>query len=104
MPPLAAAVSNAGGLGILTAREFHQVTAIESKGSLDESLVTQPSPDDLRKAIRETRKLIQGNKPFGVNITILPAIVPPDYAGYARAAIEEGKAAHDTCPTTIPGR
>jgi len=49
-----------------------------------------PTPDDLRKAIRETRRLIKGDKPFGVNITILPAIVPPDYAGYARAAIEEG--------------
>lgn len=30
------------------------------------------------------------DKPFGVNITFLPAIVPPDYAGYARAAVEEG--------------
>lgn len=53
--------------------------------------VTQPTPDDLRKAIRETRQLIKDDKPFGVNITILPAIVPPDYAGYARAAIEEGE-------------
>lgn len=53
--------------------------------------VTQPTPDDLRKAIRETRELIKGNKPFGVNITILPAIVPPDYGAYARAAIEEGR-------------
>jgi hypothetical protein len=53
--------------------------------------VTQPTPDDLRKAIRETRRLIKADKPFGVNITILPAIVPPDYAGYARAAIEEGE-------------
>lgn len=51
--------------------------------------VTQPTPDDLRKAIRETRKLT--NKPFGVNITMLPAIVPPDYEGFARAAIEEGE-------------
>jgi len=50
--------------------------------------VTQPTPDDLRKAIRETRKLT--DKPFGVNITILPTIVPPDHAAYARAAVEEG--------------
>ncbi|KAF8322704.1 inosine monophosphate dehydrogenase [Clavulina sp. PMI_390] len=71
LPPLVAAVSNAGGLGVITA-------------------LTQPSPDDLRKAIRETRTLIKDNKPFGVNITILPSITPPDYAGYARAAIEEG--------------
>ncbi|KIJ24428.1 hypothetical protein M422DRAFT_168502 [Sphaerobolus stellatus SS14] len=69
LPVMASAVSNAGGLGILTA-------------------LTQPSPDALRTAIRETRK--STNKPFGVNITILPAIVPPDYAGYARAAVEEG--------------
>lgn len=50
--------------------------------------LTQPSPDALRTAIRETRGLT--SKPFGVNITILPTIVPPDYAGFARAAVEEG--------------
>ncbi|KAF6757345.1 2-nitropropane dioxygenase [Ephemerocybe angulata] len=69
VPALAAAVSEAGGLGILTA-------------------LTQPSPDALRVAIRETRKLT--SKPFGVNITLLPSINPPDYPGYARAAVEEG--------------
>ncbi|KAF4577157.1 Aldolase-type TIM barrel [Pleurotus pulmonarius] len=69
VPQLAAAVSNAGGLGILTA-------------------LTQPSPEALRNAIRDTRKLT--SKPFGVNITLLPSITPPDYAGYARAAVEEG--------------
>ncbi|KAG6811635.1 hypothetical protein H0H92_006505 [Tricholoma furcatifolium] len=69
VPQLAAAVSEAGGLGILTA-------------------LTQPSPDALRAAIRETRKLT--SKPFGVNITLLPSINPPDYEGYARAAVEEG--------------
>jgi NAD(P)H-dependent flavin oxidoreductase YrpB (nitropropane dioxygenase family) len=68
-PSMAAAVSNAGGLGILTA-------------------LSQPSPDALREAIRETHKLT--SKPFGVNITILPSINPPDYPGYARAAVEEG--------------
>lgn len=50
--------------------------------------LTQPSPNALREAIRETRKLT--NMKFGVNITILPTINPPDYAGYARAAVEEG--------------
>ncbi|CCA71651.1 probable 2-Nitropropane dioxygenase [Serendipita indica DSM 11827] len=69
VPALAAAVSQAGGLGILTA-------------------LTQPSPEALRAAIKETRRLTQ--KPFGVNITLLPTINPPDYAGYARAAVEEG--------------
>ncbi|KZV67079.1 putative 2-Nitropropane dioxygenase [Peniophora sp. CONT] len=69
LPPLAAAVSEAGGLGILTA-------------------LTQPSPAALRTAIRETRAKTQ--KPFGVNITLLPTINPPDYEGYARAAVEEG--------------
>ncbi|KAI9462263.1 hypothetical protein HD554DRAFT_2176017 [Boletus coccyginus] len=68
-PPLVSAISNAGGLGILTA-------------------LTQPSPDALRTAIRETRSAT--NKPFGVNLTLLPTINPPDYEGYARAAVEEG--------------
>lgn len=50
--------------------------------------LTQPSPDALRTAIRETRAAT--NKPFGVNLTLLPTINPPDYEGYARAAVEEG--------------
>ena len=50
--------------------------------------LSQPSPDALRTAIRETRRLT--SKPFGVNITLLPTINPPDYQGYARAAVEEG--------------
>jgi NADH:quinone reductase (non-electrogenic) len=50
--------------------------------------LTQPNPAALRDAIRETRKLT--SKPFGVNITLLPSINPPDYEGYARAAVEEG--------------
>ncbi|KAF7346264.1 Inosine monophosphate dehydrogenase [Mycena sanguinolenta] len=69
VPKLVAAVSNAGGLGVITA-------------------LTQPNPAALRNAIRETRSLT--SKPFGVNITLLPSINPPDYAGYARAAVEEG--------------
>lgn len=66
---MAAAVSNAGGLGLLTA-------------------LTQPTPEDLRKEIRRTRTLT--SKPFGVNVTLLPALVPPDYGAYVRVIIEEG--------------
>jgi NAD(P)H-dependent flavin oxidoreductase YrpB (nitropropane dioxygenase family) len=66
---LAAAVSNAGGLGILTA-------------------LTQPTPEDLRKEIRKTKTLTK--YPFGVNITLLPAMVPPDYGAYAQVVIDEG--------------
>lgn len=50
--------------------------------------LTQPSPDALRVAIRETK--VATDKPFGVNITILPSINPPDYEGYARVSVEEG--------------
>ena len=50
--------------------------------------LTQPNPEALRIAIRETRKLT--DHPFGVNITLLPSINPPDYEGYARAAVDEG--------------
>ncbi|THH32613.1 hypothetical protein EUX98_g1555 [Antrodiella citrinella] len=75
LPPLAAAVSNAGGLGILTA-------------------LSQPSPEALRTAIRETRKLTSNN--FGVNLTLLPTLVPPDYEGYARVAVEEGVRVFET--------
>lgn len=66
---LAAAVSNAGGLGILTA-------------------LTQPSPDALRAEIERCRKMT--DKPFGVNLTILPSVNPPPYAEYRKAIIESG--------------
>lgn len=66
---LASAVSNAGGLGILTA-------------------LTQPTPDDLRKEIARCRTMT--DKPFGVNLTILPTITPPPYAEYVRAIIDSG--------------
>jgi len=66
---LAAAVSNAGGLGMITA-------------------LTQPSPEKLREEIRKCKKLT--NKPFGVNLTLLPALAPPDYDSYARVIVEEG--------------
>lgn len=64
---LAAAVSNAGGLGIITA-------------------LTQPTPDDLRKEIERCRTMT--DKPFGVNITILPSVNPPPYAEYRKAIID----------------
>jgi nitronate monooxygenase len=66
---LAAAVSNAGGLGILTA-------------------LTQPTPDDLRKEIDRCRSMT--DKPFGVNLTILPSVSPPPYAAYRQAIIASG--------------
>jgi NADH:quinone reductase (non-electrogenic) len=66
---LAAAVSNAGGLGLLTA-------------------LTQPTPDDLRREIDRCRTMT--DKPFGVNLTILPSVTPPPYAEYRRAIIESG--------------
>lgn len=65
---LAAAVSNAGGLGIITA-------------------LTQKSPEDLRKEIQKCKKLT--NKPFGVNLTLLPALAPLNYDGYAKVIIDE---------------
>jgi nitronate monooxygenase len=64
---LASAVSNAGGLGILTA-------------------LTQPTPEALGEEIKRCRSMT--DKPFGVNITILPAITPPPYEEYARVVIE----------------
>ena len=66
---LAAAVSNAGGLGILTA-------------------LTQQTPDALRREIERTRAMT--DRPFGVNLTILPAVKPPPYAEYVQAIIDSG--------------
>ncbi|PFH60585.1 hypothetical protein XA68_10686 [Ophiocordyceps unilateralis] len=66
---LAAAVSNAGGLGIITALIF-------------------PSPAALRDEIRRCRSLT--SNPFAVNMTLLPSMVPPDYGSYAQAVIDEG--------------
>lgn len=65
---MASAVSNAGGLGILTG-------------------LSQPSPEALRAEIQRCRSLT--SKPFGVNLTILPALIPADYDGYARVIAEE---------------
>lgn len=66
---LAAAVSAAGGLGMITA-------------------LTQPTPDDLRREIERARALT--DKPLGVNLTILPMIDPPPYDEYRRAIFDSG--------------
>ncbi|EJL31317.1 nitronate monooxygenase family protein [Novosphingobium sp. AP12] len=75
---LASAVSEAGGLGTLTA-------------------LTQPSPEALRDEIERCRSMTY--KPFAVNITVLPTILPPDYKGYAQAAIEGGVKIIETAGT-----
>ena len=66
---LVAAVANAGALGFITA-------------------LTQPTPEELTKEIARCRDLT--DKPFGVNLTILPALTPPPYAEYRAAIIESG--------------
>ena len=66
---LAAAVSNAGALGIITG-------------------LTQRTPDLLAAEIARCRTLT--DKPFGVNLTFLPTVNAPDYPGYIRAIIEGG--------------
>lgn len=66
---LVAAVSNAGGLGILSA-------------------FTSPSPQELAAEIKKTRELTKN--PFGVNITLLPTLRPIDIDGYIDAVIDSG--------------
>jgi len=66
---LASAVSNAGGLGILTA-------------------LTQPTPKDLAREIERCRSMT--DQPFGVNLTILPTVKPPPYAEYMQVVIDSG--------------
>jgi NAD(P)H-dependent flavin oxidoreductase YrpB (nitropropane dioxygenase family) len=66
---LAAAVANAGGLGLITS-------------------LTQPSPQHLADEIAKCRRLT--DKPFGVNLTFLPSVTPPDYPGYIQAIIDGG--------------
>ena len=66
---LVSAVANAGALGFITA-------------------LTQPTPEDLEKEIKRCREMT--DKPFGVNLTILPALKPPPYAEYRRVVIESG--------------
>ena len=66
---LAAAVSNAGALGVLTA-------------------LTQPTPELLRREIERCRSMTDSS--FGVNLTILPTLTPPPYAEYIDVIIESG--------------
>ena len=66
---MAAAVSNAGGLGIITG-------------------LTQKPPADLANEIAKCRDMT--DKPFGVNITFLPTLNPPDYPAIVKAVIDGG--------------
>jgi len=66
---LAAAVSNAGGLGLITG-------------------LTQPTPERLAHEIARCRAMT--DKPFGVNLTFLPSVNPPDYPAYVQAIIDGG--------------
>jgi nitronate monooxygenase len=75
---LASAVSNAGGLGILTA-------------------LTQPSPDALQREIERCRSMT--DKPFGVNVTVFPTLISPDYKAFAHAAVECGVQIVETAGT-----
>ena len=72
---LAAAVSNAGGLGIITG-------------------LTQRTPELLAREIARCREMT--DKPFGVNLTFLPVLTAPDYPGYIKAIIEGGVKAVET--------
>ena len=66
---MAAAVSEAGGLGIITG-------------------LTQRTPENLAKEIKRCREMTK--KPFGVNLTFLPSVTPPDYPGFVREIIAGG--------------
>jgi NAD(P)H-dependent flavin oxidoreductase YrpB (nitropropane dioxygenase family) len=66
---LASAVSNAGGLGTITA-------------------LTQPDPEALRREIARCREMT--DQPFAVNLTILPTVKPPPYAEYMQVIIDSG--------------
>lgn len=75
---LASAVSNAGGLGILTA-------------------LTQPTPQALKEEVERCRSMT--SKPFGVNVTVFPTTMSPDYVGFARAALDAGVRIFETAGT-----
>jgi len=72
---MAAAVSNAGGLGIITG-------------------LTQGTPAKLAAEIARCKQMT--SKPFGVNLTFLPALTQPDYPGYIKAIIDSGVKAVET--------
>ena len=66
---LAAAVSNAGGIGTITA-------------------LTQPTPEALAKEISKAKAMT--DKPLAVNLTFLPSVNQPDYPGYIKSIIDGG--------------
>eukprot|EP00949_MAST-11_sp_MAST-11-sp1_P003761 g3761.t1 len=68
--PLAAAVSEAGGIGLVT-------------------VLTQPSPEALEKELKKVKQLT--SKPFGVNLTLLPMLKPPNYDDFAAVVEDEMK-------------
>jgi nitronate monooxygenase len=72
---MAAAVSNAGGLGIITG-------------------LTQGTPEKLANEIAKCQDMT--DKPFGVNMTFLPAVTPPDYPGLFKVIVESGVKAVET--------
>ena len=69
LAPLASAVSNAGGLGMITA-------------------LTLPTPAKLAEEIARCREMT--DKPFGVNLTFLPAFIAPPYLEYIDAIVQGG--------------
>ena len=75
---MASAVSNAGGLGILTG-------------------LTQPDAKALAAEIERCRSMT--DKPFGVNMTVFPTINPPDYKAYTQAIIDSGVKIVETAGT-----
>ena len=66
---MASAVSNAGGLGIITG-------------------LTQGTPEKLAAEIARCQQMT--DKPFGVNMTFLPSVTPPDYPGLMQTIIDSG--------------
>ena len=73
---LAAAVSNAGGLGIIAAGNF-------------------PSPGELQAEIRKLRSLT--DKPFGVNVSVTPTFRPTDRGALIDTAVQEEAAVANSC-------
>jgi len=72
---MASAVSNAGGLGIITG-------------------LTQGTPEKLEAEIKRCQQMT--DKPFGVNMTFLPAVTPPDYPGLFEVIVNSGIKAVET--------
>lgn len=75
---MAAAVSNAGGLGIITG-------------------LTQPTPEDLAGEIERCKGMT--NKPFAVNMTVFPTMNSPDYKAYCQVIIDAGVKIVETAGT-----